>query len=277
METKRKQTALFFLLTFVWTWVCYFAIVGLGLSPYQGMGMIFLILGGCSPTFVGLILAMATYPKAQRIDFLKRVVQARRIGAKWWLFILLFFVWVAPLAVGLDMAAGGSVPGMANLKAIASSPVMLLPLLLLSFMSGPFSEELGWRGFALEPMLRTLGFTKGCAALGLIWGAWHLPLYFMPETWHGKTGLGFSGFGMFLLFSVGLSFIMGRVYLNTGRSILSAMLMHLASNFPAQLLEPVSRNADVLREAIVLVIGVAVAIHVIRTGRDAPGYYQTLG
>ena len=276
METQRKHTALFFLLTFVWTWVCYFAIVGLGLSPYQGTGMILLILGGCSPTFVGLILMMATYPKAQRIDYLKRIYQARRIGAKWWLFILLFFTWVTPLAVVLDMAAGGGLPGMANLKAIAANPLIYFPLLLLSFMSGPFSEELGWRGFALEPMLRTLGYTKGCAALGLIWGAWHLPLYFMPETWHGKTGLGFSGFGMFLLFSVGLSFIMGWVYLNTGRSILSAMLLHLANNFPAQLFEPVSRRADVLREAIVLIIGLVIAFHVIRTGRDAPEHWDLI-
>jgi len=99
----------------------------------------------------------------------------------------------------------------------------------------------------------------------------------MPETWHGKTGLGFSGFGMFLLFSAGLSLIMGWVYLNTGRSILSAMLVHLASNFPAQMMEPVSRRADVFREAIVLVTGLIIALHVIRTGQDAPENYRNPG
>ena len=56
---------------FVWTCGCYFAIIFAGLDPYQGAGMMLLICGGCSPTFVDLIFAMATYSRQKCIDYLK--------------------------------------------------------------------------------------------------------------------------------------------------------------------------------------------------------------
>lgn len=66
---------------------------------------------------------------------------------------------------------------MTNLKAILANPLTFFPLIILSFMSGPFSEELGWRGFALDPLLDSFGFTKTSVILGLVWAVWHLPLY----------------------------------------------------------------------------------------------------
>ncbi len=258
---------MFFLFTFLWTWVCYFTIILMKLDPYQGTGMVLLILGGCSPTFVGLIMAMATYGKEERISYLRRILKPGRIKAVWWLFILLAFPVIFAASIGLDMLLGGSLPGMVNAKAIWANPVSFFPLLLLSFMSGPFSEELGWRGYALDKLLDRYGFAKGSTLLGLIWGAWHLPLYFMPQTWHGKMGFGLTGFWMFLLLSVGLSFIMSHVYLKTQRSILSAMLLHLMSNFTAQLLQEVSPRVEVIRSLLIFALGAALAVWAAKQGK----------
>jgi uncharacterized protein len=273
MKKRQEGTILFFLLSFLWTWAFYFAIVGMGLNPYQGTGMVLLILGGCSPTFVGLILAMATYPTEQRREYFKRIYQTRRIRLFWWLFIVEVMPMITVLSVVLDMATGGSLPGMIKMKAIAENPLVWFPLILLSFLSGPFSEELGWRGFALDPLLNAFGFTKGSVLLGLIWGVWHLPLYFMPQTWHGTMGFQFTGFWMFVLFSMGLSLIMSWVYIHTNRSILAAMLMHLSSNFSGQLLEPFSPKVELIRELIVILVGIAIAIYMITTKKDASAAY----
>jgi hypothetical protein len=56
--------------------------------------------------------------------------------------------------------------------------------------------------------LEKLGFARASTLLGVVWCVWHLPLYFMPATWHGRMGFGLSGFWMFLILSVGLSMIM---------------------------------------------------------------------
>jgi membrane protease YdiL (CAAX protease family) len=255
------------LFTFLWTWVCYFAIILMKLDPYQGAGMALLILGGCSPTFVGLIMAMATFGKEERISYLRRIIKPGRIKTVWWLFILLVFPVFFAAGIGINMMLGGTLPGMVNAKAILNNPVSFFPLLLLSFMSGPFSEELGWRGYALDKLLDRFGFVRGSLLLGLLWGIWHLPLYLMPQTWHGQMGFGLTGFWMFLLMSAGLSFVMSHVYLSTRRSILAAIMLHLMSNFTAQLMQEYSPGVEVIRSLLVFALGAAFAVHAAKRGK----------
>lgn len=274
MDKKLRHIVLFFVFSFLWTWAFYFAIIAFGLNPYQGTGMILLICGGCSPTFVGIIMMLATYKKEEKIDYLKRVYQVRRIGSAWWLTIILLFPVIFAVSVGLDLLTGGAAPGMTNLSAVLASPVSFLPLILLSFMSGPFSEEFGWRGFALDPLLGRFGFTGGSVLLGLVWGVWHLPLYFMPQTWHGQMGFQLSGFWMFILMSVGLAVLMSFVYVNTKRSILSALLMHLFSNFTSQLLTPYSGSVEIFRSVLIWLIAIAICVYMTRKRRNSADFYK---
>lgn len=267
-QNKNTHTILFFVLTFLWTWVCYGAIILLRLNPYSSAGMPLLILGGCSPTFVGCILAITTYPKGEKTEFFKRIYQLRHIRLDGWLIILLLFPAVSVVSIGIDLLLGGTLPQMTNLRAVIAFPPTIVPLLLLSFFSGPFSEEIGWRGFALDPLMRRFGFTGAFVLLGLIWGVWHLPLYCMPQTWHGKMGFALAGFPMFLLLSVGLCGIMSLVYARSDRSILSAMLLHLSSNFTAQQLEMVSPRVEILRSIIVFALGAAIGIYGIAKRRS---------
>lgn len=260
MPHQKRKVPLFFFLSFLWTWSAYCAIVLLGLKPYQGPGMRLLILGGCAPTFVGLLLIFILYNRADRIAYLKSIIYIRRIKAVWWLFMLLVFPLVYAAAIGLDLLLHGSVPQMTNLKAVIANPVSFFPLLLLSFLSGPFSEELGWRGYALLPMINRMGLAKAAVLLGLIWGIWHFPLYLMPDTWHGQMGFGLYGFVSFMVLSIGLSLIMAVVYMKTGQSIVSALVLHVSSNFTSQLLQAVSPSAELFRSIFVLVLGIALSI-----------------
>ena len=66
MEKGVRRVLRFFLFTFLWTWVAYFTIIAFRLSPYSGAGMPLLIIGGCAPTFVGLIMAMRCMGRTER-------------------------------------------------------------------------------------------------------------------------------------------------------------------------------------------------------------------
>jgi membrane protease YdiL (CAAX protease family) len=125
----------------------------------------------------------------------------------------------------------------------------------ISLMSGPWSEEFGWRGFALDPLLQRFGTLGGSVLLGLLWGLWHLPLYLMPGTWHAAMGFRLAGFWTFLVLNIGLALVMTWVYLATGRSILTAILLHFAANFSSQLVAPVSDRAEVAHSLLVLAVG----------------------
>jgi membrane protease YdiL (CAAX protease family) len=41
----------------------------------------------------------------------------------------------------------------------------------------PFFEELGWTGFATAELRKRHGVLATGLIMGLLWGAWHVPLY----------------------------------------------------------------------------------------------------
>jgi membrane protease YdiL (CAAX protease family) len=118
-------------------------------------------------------------------------------------------------------------------------------------------------------MLPPLGLLAGTISLGLLWGVWHLPLFFMPNTWHGQIGFGLTGFWTFMLRSVGMALLMTWVYLNTDRSILSGMFMHFTSNFSGQLLARVSERVEVTESILIFAVGLTVCSLMTRKGQSA--------
>lgn len=257
MKKPNRSLLLFFILTFVWTWAFYAPIVITGSSPYEMPGMMLLILGGAGPSIIGLALVFLTYDKARKLDYWRRAFSVKRIPPLWWAVIFVMFPLIIAVSIALDVLLGGSVPVMETLRSVSTNPLSLPMLILLWLMSGPVSEEFGWRGYALDPILQRFGVLAGSIILGIIWGVWHFPLFFMPATWHGQMGFQFAGFWTFIIMNVGLALIMSWVYLKTNRSILSAILLHFASNFTANLVLPVSNTVEIGRALLLFVIGLA--------------------
>ncbi|NOH02838.1 MAG: CPBP family intramembrane metalloprotease [Chloroflexi bacterium] len=275
MKQETRKLVFFLVATFIWTWVCYTPIAVSGNSPYSMPWTILLILGGMGPSSVGVLMVLFSKDKDYRRDFWHRSFSFKRISGLWWIVIFLLFPILYGLSILSDVAMGGSLPGMIQLRSLIANPLMIPLAAFISFMSGPWSEEFGWRGYALDRILTPFGLLAGTISLGLLWGVWHLPLFFMPATWHGQIGFGLTGFWMFMLRSVGLALLMTWVYLNTSRSILSGMFMHFTSNFTGQLLASVSERVEVLETVFVFVVGLTACLLMVRKGRketqaDAP-------
>lgn len=272
MNKETRHLTLFFVATFAATWVTYFTIVFNGWDPYTMPGMAFLLIGGSAPSWVGVLMVLFTYAKEQRRDYFRRCFSFKQIRLQWWAFIIFIFLLIYAFIIPLDMLMGGSLPGMTNLKAFMAEPWIIPLALFMSFLSGPWSEEFGWRGYALDPLLKRLGILRGSIMLGLLWGIWHLPLFFMPQTWHGQIGFRFEGFWTFMLYSVGLALVMSWVYLKTNRSILSGFMLHLAGNFSSNLFAPVSGRVDILRMLVILALGLVLCVTADRGSVERMGY-----
>jgi membrane protease YdiL (CAAX protease family) len=257
MTKETRNLILFFVATFIWTWAFYAPIAISGSSPYNMPWMVLLILGGAGPSIVGLAMVFITHDKGQRRDYWRRCFSLRRVGPAWWAVIFFIFPLVFAVSIGVDMATGGPLPGIDQLKSLIATPGVIPLAAFLSFLSGPWSEEFGWRGFALDPLLKRFGPVSGSIVLGVVWAVWHFPLFLMPATWHGKMGFQLAGFWTFIVFSVGLSLIITWVYQNTDRSILAGMLLHFTSNFTAQLLATTSNQVEMLRAVLLLAVGLA--------------------
>lgn len=117
-------------------------------------------------------------------------------------------------------------------------------------------EEIGWRGFAL-PRLLDLGMSRWSAslALGIVWALWHLPLYLVP----GQSSMPYS---LFVALTVGQSLIYTSLYLQSGGSLLPALLLHATTDFGARLyrIDRFDRGAWLLIDVLVAAAGFALLL-----------------
>jgi uncharacterized protein len=104
-----------------------------------------------------------------------------------------------------------------------------LPLLIL----GPLSEELGWRGYALDRLQTRWNALVSSLIIGLVWSLWHLPLFLIPGTSQHEMGVPFIGFLIKLTSS---SVLYTCLYNNTRRSLWSAILLHWLYTYAAQVM-----------------------------------------
>ena len=102
-----------------------------------------------------------------------------------------------------------------------------LPLLII----GPLSEEIGWRGYALERLQTRWNALTSSLIVGLVWALWHLPLFMMVGTSQHELGIPFIGFLVGLMAS---SILYTWLYNNTKQSIWSAILLHWLYTYAAR-------------------------------------------
>lgn len=248
---SNKNLILFFTTTLLWTWIAGMIPVILGLVGTTIGTIIFYSGGGAPPSVVALFLVYTTYSKQARKDYFTRCFSLKRMGLRWTLFTIILFLIVVTVGLSIStLVLEIELPGMEWLHIAISQSYMIPLLLFFSIISGPFNEEFGWRGYALDRLLIRYGFTISSLFLGFIWAIWHLPWYFTPgQAQYGLFQKSFLDAFMFIPYCIALSFVVSVVYINTNRSILAGAFVHMMSNFiTSQLLMPyVAEIGSVIR------------------------------
>jgi len=229
----------FILLTFIFSWLCWSIAIFNGQPNTAFPNIIFFTLGGSMPTLIALIFVLCTFDKDKRGDFWSRVINPGRIRRAWWLIPLVIpFIFV--LGITLDVFLSGVLPAMPNLKALVTDPVSIPIFALMMLISGPISEELGWRGIVLESFQRKWSPLRSTITLAVIWGIWHLPLFFLNGTTHYGWGFFTPMFWLFLIQILLLTTLITIAYNHNRHSVLATILIHFSFNLTLSLLIPLS-------------------------------------
>jgi membrane protease YdiL (CAAX protease family) len=139
----------------------------------------------------------------------------------------------AGLAASLQFSAGG--PALQ-----APEPWHTLQLfVLLFFLGGSFQEEFGW-AYAIDRLQRRWPALPADAALGVLWGLWHLPLFFIPGTGQSHMPL-----WSFLIATVAARIVMVWIYNGANRSILAMLLFHTVFNLSLNVFPVLSQESGV--------------------------------
>jgi membrane protease YdiL (CAAX protease family) len=214
--------AAFLLLTFGWTWAFWGpeALVETGvLNGAPDLPA----LGAFGPSLAG-IAVVAWQRGLSGVRDLARSAIDWRFAGRYWLLVLGLFPVLGLLAVGYARFTGTALPAPRWAGQPAALVVAFGYILLLG---GPLQEEFGWRGYALEPLVDRVGRLGGSVALGLLWGLWHLPLFYIPggTIYYQKSVFGFT------VSIVLVTVVMTWLYDLTGGSLLAMLLAHASFNW----------------------------------------------
>lgn len=273
-NNSSKYLLLFFVITFVWTWGFGFAPLALGLVGTP-IGTFLFYFGGGAPSVTALFIVFLTYSKEEKRDYFRRCFSFRYMGLKWLVFIIIFFALISLLGLIISTKLLGlEMPGMDFLYAIIRNPVYILPILLISLISGPLNEEFGWRGYSLDKLFARFGFVGATLILGFLWGIWHLPWYFTPgQAQYDLLQTSPMDAILYMPSIIMLNFVVSFVYVKTKRSILAGALTHMFGNLlNSQLLSPYSVEVGMMIRVIKVIFCVCIALYCIFSKRFKKEY-----
>lgn len=249
----------FFALSFGWTWACWAAAtVTEGRSA--GLTTALLLASALGPSLAAVVTVLAYDGRLGLARWLKRCL-TWRLGWSKYALALLGPVLVILGALGLHAALGGSLRPSAAEGKVLRALWLVVPTTLLG---GPLGEEFGWRGFALPALAARLGWRWASIGIGVIWGLWHLPLFYMAGT--AQSGL---PMGLFLASSVALSVVMARLCAGAGYSVLPAIALHAAVNWGSMVLPVMPEGGSISPYAIAVALLILIALYALV--RPGPG------
>ena len=222
---KKYPLITYFMLAYIMTWTIAGLAIVLELSITENP-LLFLI-GSCGPIFSAVIVTGITIGRSGIRELLSGWLNWR-FNFKWYLATL------SPLVLGFITVGIYHLLGGQSLEAGSNPTVSFILLtLLFAFLVGPLGEETGWRGFALPRLQTRFSAFTSTLILGIIWSAWHIPLWFVPDSPQTEVP-----FGAFIIMCVSFSFILTWAYNNSKGSILIAVLLHWCFNFTGSLIMP---------------------------------------
>jgi membrane protease YdiL (CAAX protease family) len=243
---SRAQVLLYLLLVFAFSSVFYFLI----LRAHS--------LGGGGGLYVAGIMwcpalaAMATLKLNRRplSELGWKWPQARYAIMSWYIPLL-----YATIAYVIVWSSGlGGFPNLETMQQLVSrmglrtSPAVstvVYVLLVGSFgliqsLARALGEEIGWRGFLVPELFKTMGFTSTALISGVVWSCWHYPILIWGDynagtpTWYGLT--------CFTVMVVAISFVFAWMRLKSG-SLWTGAMLHASHNLYVQgIFTPLTRN-----------------------------------
>jgi membrane protease YdiL (CAAX protease family) len=177
----------------------------------------------CAPISAAVVLVRKEKGPGAAKELLKRALNYKRIRKKAWYLPVLFLM---PAMMILQL---GLMKLMRMPVENPQVPVLIIPLSFVVFFIAALGEEVGWQGYAIDPLQARWNALPAGIILGTVWTLWHvIPFIQMGRTptwivWHG------------------MSMVMARIlyvwiYNSTGKSVFAVILFHAMHNVSTVLL-----------------------------------------
>ena len=211
MDIVNKKLLKYLIITFAITYLCWVGLAVLVqtdvLTFSHPIATIMHLLGGFGPPIAALFVLDTKFTGK---SLLKIIFGSKPKTAKF------FFVFALTEILMI---------GLSSMELNPAVPLYLIPVILVqaTVIYGG-NEELGWRG-VMQPLLEEkCSFPVATLITGVVWGVWHLPLWFVDGASQQNIP-----FVLFMILGILLSFFLAAVYKKT-RSVFYCCALHGLTN-----------------------------------------------
>ena len=219
--TREHPLASFFILAFAISWT-----LGMPAALVPAWPELLTFLAAFGPAAAAIILSGL----AEGSDGILRLLSPLKkwqVGMRWYLVVLLGPALMMTSLVLLFELSGKGIEYPSSIKILATIADHL-PTLAAIFIYQVviiWGEEIGWRGYALPGLEKKYHPILASVILGVLWGLWHLPSFWIEGSVHQKMSVLF-----FVLATIGYSLLYTLIYNGTRGSLWIMCLLHAANN-----------------------------------------------
>jgi len=116
-----------------------------------------------------------------------------------------------------------------------------IPVVFIIFFIFQFSEEFGWRGYALEHLQKKFNALSSSLIVGTLWAVWHIPMFLSQGFPHHDYQLPFVQLFVTLVLA---SIIMTWLINNCNGSLFPAFILHAFINISGEVLPLIEKSTE---------------------------------
>lgn len=218
----------FYITVFAFTWA--FWLFGIlfdeGLTRILGM-----LLGLISPATIAIITVFTSKSDALKKDFKRKIFNFYKLKPLYILAALLIFAAIVCSSILASLLFGQSLTQFSFTSDFSFTGIGVCSAFVTILLASVL-EEVGWRGYGEDSIAQYHSWFKESIIFGFVWALWHLPLFWIPGTYHYEIReINILYMFNFLISVAPMGFITTWVYVKNGRSMLSSIIFHLFINF----------------------------------------------
>jgi uncharacterized protein len=203
---------------------CFLLLIGatMFILKSQTLVEILKVISAWSATFVFIIMFRKINPNGSLRSYIKSQFSEKiKISTVVWIVLLQCSIFLGGL---IYISTVYDIPIQAQL---VTSWGTLLLIFVHMLIGGPLGEELGWRGYVLNELQKKFSPLKSAIIVGVLWGFWHTPLWFLS----GYTGIQLVQYIIcFLVSIIAITIIMTAFY-NLNHNLVIPIIIHQFFNY----------------------------------------------
>lgn len=226
MEHYVYKPVRFYVTVFTLTWGFWILAILFRNTPLL---FLFMLLGVIMPAATAVVTVLRSGNDMLISDLKRKLAGFYRIDPVFIIIPVLTFIAVVICSIATSVIFGGSMEQFSFTDGFSFSiggTSALLTILIASVI-----EELGWRGYGEDAVGYYHTWFRESLIFGCVWACWHIPLFWVPGTYHyGLREMGALYMINFLVSAIPVDFLQTWVYVKNKRSMLATIIFHLFLN-----------------------------------------------